>query len=1047
MTPALFRPLSALLTLAASGLAALADPVPPSPPAPRPNIIFILCDDLGPGDIGVLWQNSRPASRRHQTPRLDQFAAEGAILQRHYTAAPVCAPARASFLTGRHQGHATVRDNQFDKALPDQHTVASVLRQAGYATAVIGKWGLQGGTGLPGHPLNRGFDYFFGYLTHQDAHFHYPQESGRPFYENRVDISDRLALAYSTDLLTARAKRWIVDHRAAAPAQPFFLYLSLTAPHAGIRIPTTSHPSASSNYPPGAGLLGGVQWLGDSAPVINTATGTRDAGLHPDYASATDAGVPWTDAARRHATMVRRLDDAVHDLLALLSDLGIDQNTLVVFTSDNGAQNAEGLDNAGLFDPRFFQTFGPYDGIKRDVLEGGVRMPTLVRWPAGIPAGRQDHQPSQFHDWLATFADLAGLPAPAASDGRSLVPALTGSGTLRPGLVYIEYEEGGRTPNWTEFGSANRNRLRREMQAIQLGPYKAVRYDVTSSTTAFRVHDITTDLAERTNLAGQTNVPSQADLQAAVLRVRRADPDAPRPYDTALVPAVPDFVHREGLRREWFPGDHPWVPDYATLAPSGPALTPAPLSLADAPAAPFGARFTGFLSIPASGSYRFKLDSSGPAVVRLHSALLLDADRTHSPSTTADSGLIPLAAGLHPVTIHFLHREGTPRLDFRWSGPGLAEQALPASAWRVLDDTPPPPLVLEAPALWLPLDEAAGTTLRHADTRPFGEVNTGPSDPSPWVPGRHAGALRFDGAARLATVPALGYAPPSGSAPRTLSAWVRPAATQPQLAAWLSYGSTANGRRLSLRIDTTTGSRLFRAEIQGGSLTGSTVLAADQWRHLALVLPDTNGDGSVTLSEARLYLDGQPEPATLAGTTTTLDTGDTFPLTLGGSLHTTGYGFAGDLDDVRLYARALSAAEIAALAARPAALDAWHHAATGDPWPDAADWLAPAASGLPRLLDYALGAGPAGTPPPRPLQLASVSGGGLALSHSLRRSDLAPYSLVLEQSPSLAPDSWTGVSATAQIAPDPARPDCDLLTYPLAAPAPRSFFRHRLVTP
>ena len=1045
MILALLRPFAALLALAASSLAALADL---APPAPRPNIVFILCDDLGPGDIGVLWQNSRPAARRHQTPRLDQFAAGGAILQRHYTAAPVCAPARASFLTGRHQGHATIRDNQFDKALPDQHTVASVLREAGYATAVIGKWGLQGGTGLPGHPLNRGFDYFFGYLAHEDAHFHYPLESGRPFYENRVNISDRLALAYSTDLLTARAKRWIVDHHAATPARPFFLYLSLTAPHAGIRVPTTSHLTASSNYPPGAGLLGGVQWLGDTAPVINTATGTRDAGLHPDYASATDgAGVPWPETARRHATMVRRLDDAVHDLLTLLADLGLDQNTLVVFTSDNGPQNGEGLDNAGRFDPRFFQTFGPYDGIKRDVLEGGVRMPTLVRWPAGIPAGRQDHQPSQFHDWLATFAELAGLPAPAASDGRSLVPALTGSGTLRPGLVYLEYEEGGRTPNWTEFGSANRNRLRREMQAIQLGPYKAVRYDVTSVATAFRVHDITTDLAERINLAGQPQAPSQAELEAAVLRVRRADPDAPRPYDSALVPAVADIVHRGGLLREWYPGEQPWVPDYAALAPSGPALTTAPLSFADAPAAPFGARFTGFLSIPAAGSYRFKLESSGPAVVRLHAALLIDADRGHSPALAADSGLIPLAAGLHPITVHFLHREGTPRLDFRWSGPGLAEQAVPAAAWRVPDDSPPPAPVLEAPALWLPLDEAAGTTLHHADTRPLGEVNTGPSDLSPWVAGRHAGALRFDGAARLATVPALGYAPPSGTAPRTLAAWVRPAAAQPQLAAWLSYGSTAAGRRLSLRIDTSSGSGRFRAEIQGGSLTGSTALPADQWRHLALVLPDTNGDGIITLSEARLYLDGQPEPASLAGSIDTVDTGDSFPLTLGGSLHAAGYGFAGDLDDVRLYARALSAAEIAALAARPAALDAWHHAATGEPWPSGADWLAPAASGRPRLLDYALGAGPAGTPPPRSLQVATGADGGLVLGHALRRADLAPYALVLEQTLDLAGGSWGPVSVRPESAVDPARPDCELLTYPLGAPVPRIFFRHRVVGP
>ena len=209
----------------------------------RPNIILILTDDLGYGDVGAFSQNQR--AERHdrsvpffQTPRIDTLARDGLTLRQHYCGAPVCAPSRASLLTGRTQGHASVRDNQFDKALSEKITLGSVLRQAGYATAAIGKWGLQGG-GVPKknpqrdrpvaeqqaewatwttYPTRRGFDYFYGTVRHRDGHFHYPKEDGREIWENEREVSAGLDRCYTTDLFTARAKGWIVDQRAARPA-------------------------------------------------------------------------------------------------------------------------------------------------------------------------------------------------------------------------------------------------------------------------------------------------------------------------------------------------------------------------------------------------------------------------------------------------------------------------------------------------------------------------------------------------------------------------------------------------------------------------------------------------------------------------------------------------------------------------------------------------------------------------------------------------------------------------------------------------------------
>jgi len=652
--------------------------------AEQPNIIFVLCDDLGPGDIGVLWQNGREGTQKFATPNLDTFAEEGMILSRHYCPAPVCAPSRGSLLTGRHQGHCAIRNQQFDKELPDEHTLGSVMQKAGYATAAIGKWGLQGGEYAlhwpgqrgdrspelePGHPLLRGFDYFYGYTGHVDGHFHYPLDGNRPMYDGYKDVTDRLAKCYTTDLFTARTKKWIEDHHEAHSEQPFFIYLAFDTPHAPQQVPTTSHLTAESNYPEGGGLTGGVQWNEDAAGGrINTATGTIDQGMHPAFANAVgDDGQPWPDHARRHATMVRRIDDALADLVQLLKDLEIDEETLIVFSSDNGTHYEDN------YRADYFDTFGPYDGRKRDMWEGGVRMPTLVRWPSVIEAGSESHSPSQFHDWMATFCDLAGVQPPALSDGVSIAPTLRGSGKQRLGAVYSEYfQKNGRTADYIEFEPSRRGRPQGQMQSILLGDYKGVRVDIENHQSAFEVYHTLNDPKERTDLAGQPGVPTQQQFQAAVLRTRRIDPLAPRPYDNELIPALTGVEARSGrLLRSVYSGEFDWVPQFGNLTPSEQAVVNGLVPTVGAQ------QFTGYLAVPKSGVYHFALTTDGKAVVRLHDALLIDADSQYTAGAKALSGAIALQAGLHPLRINYLAGADAAPLSLEWQTPGGEMTTIP----------------------------------------------------------------------------------------------------------------------------------------------------------------------------------------------------------------------------------------------------------------------------------------------------------------------------------------------------------------------------------
>ena len=399
--------LTVLLTAAIPCMAVPGNAVNPSAKpgkTARPNIIFILVDDMGWGDLDSNWSqenlNGRTVGRKNEfkTPALSAMAREGIQLRRHYSAAPVCAPARASLLLGVHQGTSrVVRNNRFDHPIEDSHTLGSVLKEAGYDTAAIGKWGVGGGGQsngpVTGGPHQRGFNYFYGILDHLAGHFHYPSESRDIFEYNGYapnpewkNIKEQVPLtAYSTDLFGARAKQWIMDQRKSArkTGKPFFLYLAFPAPHGSLTVPGTPYPS-------GGGVKGGLQWVKkNGTESANTAFDPKAEKDKDTYIYPDNSRFP-NEVAKRHSTMIRRVDDVVADLIHLLKDLKIDNNTMIVFTSDNGPHNEGGADmkhQHGAQNPQFFKSYGMMDGIKRDCWEGGMRVPTLVRWPARIPKG------------------------------------------------------------------------------------------------------------------------------------------------------------------------------------------------------------------------------------------------------------------------------------------------------------------------------------------------------------------------------------------------------------------------------------------------------------------------------------------------------------------------------------------------------------------------------------------------------------------------------------------------------------------------------------
>lgn len=673
--------LSLLAVLAAVPLAAA---------APRPNVIFILMDDMGWGDLPSYQdQRMKQGLPAMDNPGLRSLAREGMTLTRHYSSAPLCAPARGSLFTGVHQGHAKViRDRSFDLPIEDAPTLGTVMQSAGYKTALIGKWGIGGGMQHAGnpkdstaYPTKRGFDYYFGYLDHLSGHHHYPKEDPNPIsptkrsgiWDGDKCITDNCDKAYSVDLLTARAKKWIIDTHRQNPRQPFFLALTHIAPHSQLQIPT-------GPYPEGRGVKGGVQWLGEPHKLVNTAQGKINSYIYPRYAKQ-----QWPMAQKRYATMIARLSDSFEDLVQTLKDLDIDRNTIVILTSDNGPHD-EGGQN-----PQFFRNYGPFDGIKQDAWEGGFRVPAIVRWPGHVPSGSVTDRPSQFHDWMATLADLGGVRAPFRTDGVSLLPTLLNKGRQPAGRVYMEYsakesQSKKKTPNYPDFLPSRRNAVRGDEQMVYIGKYKGVRTNIQSHADPFEIYDTAADAAERHDLR---DTPEGKKLQGSmhdmVLRMRRiydyTHPErgtfAQRPYDAEPVPA---------LRKGEIPGK---------LQP----LTAATAKGAPCPDGTLKRVF--YLQVPEDGNYTFYMKTPAKkgarAFVRLHDMQLLDADFHYRPGTEVSSSMgegttegdqektglkpIPLQQGLHPFIIQ---TEGFTELpEFFWQKENGAKQAIPHSAFRV----------------------------------------------------------------------------------------------------------------------------------------------------------------------------------------------------------------------------------------------------------------------------------------------------------------------------------------------------------------------------
>jgi arylsulfatase A-like enzyme len=665
------RLLFAIVTVAVTALGAdYAAAADATPAARQPNVIFILADDLGYGDLGITFQHSRTGSQsQFDTPNLDAMARNGTWLRQHYTCAPVCAPARGSLLSGLNQGNCNIRNNQFDKAIANNHTLGTVMTTAGYDTIAIGKWGLQGEEpATPGHPNKHGFDDFFGYLAHMSGHVYY-HDAEHPLEENGRNITAQYADVYDTDLFTARAKQYIAAHETGTGAKkPFFMYLAYTAPHNNQGLPGNAYPS-------GTGLHGGLQW-----PLTPTPQ-TKDKWYEPAFEHAMYAPtpgavpVPWKPRMKRYVTVIRRLDQCVGDLLQTLRDLHIDNNTLVVFTSDNGPSN-EGTD------PRWFDSWGPFDGFKRDVWEGGMREPTIAWWPGHVPAGKISDLPSSFCDWMPTLASAAGVTPPANTDGVSLLPTLLGQPGQRPiPYVYSEYfMPDPRRPGslLKEIDTRKDVTGRGQMQWLRMDDLTAVRVEIKSATDPLRLYDVMNDPHEDHELSRDPKYAGEMEKFTKLMAsVRRPLDDAKRPYDDQPLPADAAPTTAGGLKADWYAGQWPWVPDTNTLAPVK-TTQPKDFSLADAPSGPFAAQFTGAITVPTAGPYTFFVTSDGGAELWLHHAHLIDDDFARTGKTA--SATVNLEAGTHPLRLVYRHDNGTADLKVEIAGPGMERQAVRADA-------------------------------------------------------------------------------------------------------------------------------------------------------------------------------------------------------------------------------------------------------------------------------------------------------------------------------------------------------------------------------
>jgi len=437
----------------------------------KPNIILIVADDLGYGDVGCYGQ------QKIETPNIDRLAKQGMRFTQFYAGTAVCAPSRASLMTGLHTGHTPIRGNKSTQPegqapLPESAmTFVNQLQRAGYNTAAFGKWGL-GFITTHGDPQKKGFDKFYGYNCQTLAHNYYPDHLWNN--HERIDLSGNLKYdsAYSADLIHQQAMNFL----KAAHDKPFFLYLPYTLPHADVIAP---HDDVYNYY---------VRKFNEKPTDIPKNNGGEQ--HHYD---------PYPHAA--FATMVSRLDKYVGEIMNAVKENGIEQNTLIIFTSDNGPHR----ENGG--DPDFFNSSGIFRGIKRDLYEGGIRVPFIACQKGLIRESTINDMPFAFWDLYPTFLEIAKLSPHKNIDGISMLPALRGKTESQSRYLYWEFHEGG------------------GKQALRFSHWKAVRLNVnTINDPPIELYNLETDPQEKNNLASQLpDIVKQMDLMMKEAHVANKD--------------------------------------------------------------------------------------------------------------------------------------------------------------------------------------------------------------------------------------------------------------------------------------------------------------------------------------------------------------------------------------------------------------------------------------------------------------------------------------------------------------------------------------------
>ncbi|MBI9063801.1 MAG: arylsulfatase [Marinilabiliaceae bacterium] len=419
----------------------------------QPNIIYILADDLGYGDLSCYGQE------KFSTPNIDKLAKHGIKFTQHYSGSTVCAPSRSALLTGQHTGHTYIRGN-YEHQPEGQHplkreaiTIAELMKQAGYKTGAFGKWGL-GYPGSEGDPNNQGFDVFFGYNCQMLGHHYYPYflRSNQDSLVLEANAGNKTGV-YAPNLIHQKTLEFIEANKD----QPFFLYVPSIIPHAELFAPEEYMEKYRGKFEP-EHVYKGV-----------------DSGKH--FRKGPYGSQPESHAA--FAAMIDLLDHQVGEIIAKVEELGIADNTLIIFTSDNGPHLEGGAQ------PDFFNSNGPLKGYKRDLYEGGIRVPFIASWPGKIKPGTTSDHISAFWDMLPTFSEITGAETPAGIDGISLLPTLTGIGNqIQHEYLYWEFHVwGGR-------------------KAVRMGKWKGVQYGISKNPDApIELYNLNEDEGETNNVA------------------------------------------------------------------------------------------------------------------------------------------------------------------------------------------------------------------------------------------------------------------------------------------------------------------------------------------------------------------------------------------------------------------------------------------------------------------------------------------------------------------------------------------------------------------